>query len=103
VMDHFEYIVNLVGIDHVTFGPDTLFGDHVGLHHVMRGIWNPRGTSVVRRPDHEEVPYVDGLENPAEGFPNIVRWLVAHNYTDTDIAKVIGGNTMRLLDQVWPK
>ncbi len=102
VMDHFEYLVGLVGIDHVTFGPDTLFGDHVGLHHVMRGIWNPRGTSVARRPDHEEVPYVDGLENPAEGFPNIVRWLVLHNYSDTDIAKVIGGNTMRLLDQVWP-
>jgi membrane dipeptidase len=103
VMDHFEYLVDLVGIDHVTFGPDTLFGDHVGLHHVMRNIWSPQGTSVARRPDHEEVPFVNGIENPAEGFPNIVRWLVLHNYSDTDIAKVIGGNTLRLLDQVWPK
>src|SRR5919199_3378416 len=31
-MQHFEYIANLVGIDHVAFGPDTLFGDHVALH-----------------------------------------------------------------------
>jgi len=31
-MEHFEYCVNLVGIDHVAIGPDTLFGDHVGLH-----------------------------------------------------------------------
>ena len=33
-MGHFEYIKGLVGIDHVTFGPDTVYGDHVGLHAV---------------------------------------------------------------------
>ena len=33
VMEHFEYVKDLVGIDHVSFGPDTLYGDHVGLHH----------------------------------------------------------------------
>ncbi len=33
-MEHFEYIKNLLGIDHVAFGPDTLYGDHVGLHDV---------------------------------------------------------------------
>src|SRR5439155_1172765 len=32
-MEHFEYCADLVGIEHVAFGPDTLFGDHVGLHH----------------------------------------------------------------------
>ena len=32
VMDHFTHLVDVVGIDHVAFGPDTLFGDHVGLH-----------------------------------------------------------------------
>src|SRR3546814_12491513 len=35
VMDHFQYCVDLVGIEHVSFGPDTLFGDHVGLHHAF--------------------------------------------------------------------
>ncbi len=37
---------NLVGIDHVAFGPDTLFGDHVGLHHAFAAalsIAQPRG------------------------------------------------------------
>ena len=32
VMDHFQYCVELVGLQHVAFGPDTLYGDHVGLH-----------------------------------------------------------------------
>jgi membrane dipeptidase len=35
-MEHFEYIKDLAGIDHVSFGPDTLYGDHVGLHHVYK-------------------------------------------------------------------
>jgi membrane dipeptidase len=48
----------------------------------------------------EAVEYVDGLENPAD-FPNIVRWLVRQGYADADIAKVIGGNVVRVLTQVW--
>ena len=31
-MDHFTYCADLLGIDHVAFGPDTLYGDHVGFH-----------------------------------------------------------------------
>ena len=29
VMEHFEYIANLVGIEHASFGIDSLYGDHV--------------------------------------------------------------------------
>jgi len=99
IMDHFEYCVELVGIDHVTFGPDTLYGDHVALHHVFSShlsIGQAHGTV-----DYEEVEYVRGFENPSECFPNIVRWLVKHNYSDEEIAKVIGGNTLRVLKEVW--
>ena len=98
-MEHFEYCADLVGIDHVSFGPDTLFGDHVGLHHYFAkqlSIKAAHGTQ-----EFEEVEYVDGIENPAEAFPNIVRWLVKHDYSDGDIAKAVGGNVMRVLEEVW--
>jgi microsomal dipeptidase-like Zn-dependent dipeptidase len=49
---------------------------------------------------YEEVEYVDGLENPAD-FPNILRWLVKHGYSDEHITKVMGGNALRVLKQVW--
>jgi membrane dipeptidase len=32
-----------------------------------------------------------------------VRWLVTHGYSDEDIAKVVGGNIMRVLDEVWAR
>ncbi len=99
IMEHFEYCVNLVGIDHVTFGPDVLFGDHVGLHHAFAAALSI--SSAHGSKGFEEVEYVKGIENPTEAFPNIVRWLVKHGYSDQDIAKVIGGNTLRILEEVW--
>jgi len=45
--------------------------------------------------------YVDGLENPAECFHNIIGWLVAHDYPDDDIRKVVGENVLRVLEEVW--
>jgi membrane dipeptidase len=98
-MEHFEYTANLVGIDHVAFGPDTLYGDHVGLHHVFANVLSIKAAH--GNLDFEEVEYVKGIENPTEGMTNIVRWLVSHGYSDQDIAKVVGGNIMRVLKQVW--
>ena len=98
-MEHFEYIANLVGIDHVAFGPDTLFGDHVGLHHVFAGALSIK--SAHGKTPFEEVEYVKGIENPAEAFPNIVRWLVAHGYSDQDIRKSVSGNIVRVLEEAW--
>jgi len=105
-MEHFQYLEKLVGIDHVGFGPDTLYGDHVGLHHAYAAnlsIEESRGSQKEggRDPSFEEVEYVAGLENPTEGSFNIVRWLVKHGYSDEDIAKVTGQNALRLLDEVW--
>ncbi len=98
-MEHFEYIANLVGIEHVAFGPDTMFGDHVALHNLFASslsIASSRGQLPI-----DFVEYVDGIENPAEAFPNIVRWLVSHGYSDDDITKSISGNVMRVLEEVW--
>lgn len=97
-MEHFEYAVRLLGIDHVGFGPDTMFGDHVGLHRAYAAQLSV--TKVLGNKSFQPVAYVDGLENPAD-FPNIVRWLVKHGYSDEDIAKVMGGNALRVLKQVW--
>jgi membrane dipeptidase len=96
-MEHFEYVANLVGIDHVAFGPDSLFGDHVGLHNsVFAG-------RLSQKSDLQRVEYVEGLENPAECFPNIIRWLVKHGYSREEIRKVVGTNALRVLEQTWAK
>lgn len=102
-MEHFEYVKALVGIDHVGFGPDTVYGDHVGLHHTYAANLSLKESRGADKPDqeYEEVEYVEGLENPTEGSHNIVRWLVREGYSDDDIAKVMGENAMRVMRAAW--
>jgi membrane dipeptidase len=95
VMAHAEHCIEVIGIDHVAFGPDTLFGDHVELHRRYGA-----SLGVGDEADHVEIDHVVGLENPSE-FPNIIRWLVAHGYTDEQIDKLAGGNVIRALRDVW--
>src|SRR5438128_11793866 len=98
-MEHMHYSADLVAIGAAAFGPDTRFGDHVGLHHYCAKQLSIGAAS--RGMEYEEVEFVDGIENPGEAFPNIVRWLVKHDYSDGDIAKTIGGNVMRVLEEAW--
>ncbi len=103
-MEHFEYIRDLAGIDHVAFGPDTLYGDHVGLHHVYSDALSIEASHEGHEgssPRYEEVEYVKGLENPTEASKNILRWLVEHDYAEHDIKKVLGENVLRVLKEVW--
>ena len=102
VMAHVEHCVNLVGVDHVGLGPDTLFGDHVGLHSafaVQLSLHAIRDSG----PAYTPVKYVDGMENPGEAMRNAVRWLVKHGYSDTDVAKIAGGNALRVLKETWAR
>jgi membrane dipeptidase len=99
VMDHFRYCLDLVGLDHVAFGPDTLYGDHVQLHRIFAHLLGiARAT---RGPDFEPVAYVDGLENPTENFANICGWLVRHGFDDDAVRAVTGGNVYRALQSIW--
>jgi membrane dipeptidase len=104
-MEHFEYVKNLVGIDHVGFGPDTLYGDHVGLHRVYSAGLSldesRKSAASNQADDFPRVEYVAGVENPTEASHNILRWLVKAGYPDDDIAKAVGGNALRLMREVW--
>jgi len=95
IMDHFIYIEELIGIDHLAFGPDTLFGDHVALHKVFHeylSIQKSKETDI----EYPHVDFVDGLENPSQ-YPNIIRWLIKHGYSDTEIEKITFKNIYRVL------
>jgi membrane dipeptidase len=84
VLDHYDYFVKLVGIDHVGIGTDTQIGDHVGFHRVLLGR---------NAPDRLPAPYLDGLESPADGS-NIIRGLIARGYDDASIRKIAGHNAL---------
>ena len=71
MVDHIDHIVKLVGPDHVGLGSD------------YDGIGNPP----------------KGIET-ADKTPNITRVLVKRGYSDGDILKILGGNHMRIFNEV---
>jgi membrane dipeptidase len=76
-----------------------MFGDHVGLHNHFSSAMSIGAAHGAA--DFPRVEYVDGLENPAECFWNIIGWLVQHDYSDDEIRAVAGQNILRVLEQVW--
>jgi len=107
-MECVAYCIDLMGIDHVGCGPDTLYGAHQELYKV----WFPRRQGHYRREGRETVTpfpvsdglvdpgYVRGLENPNE-YVNVMRWMIKHGYSDMEIGKIVGGNALKLLEKVW--
>ena len=71
VVDHIDYIVRLVGVDHVGIGSD------------FDGI--------------QAVPH--DLSTVAD-FPNLTTELLKRGYTETDIEKILGGNMLRVMEAV---
>ena len=98
VMEHLEYLVDLVGIEHVGLGPDTFFGDHVALQNSfdsMLSLHESHGNQ-----DYDISPFVRGLENPTEAMSNMIKWLIKKNYKVQDIEKIVGGNALRVLQTI---
>lgn len=113
-MEQTEYCINTFGIDHVGWGPDTMYGDHIQLYKVGAVKNNTKGMGHSKRPgapQHEFLgmamnldkfpPYVKGVENPTETIPNAIRWMINHGYSDNEIAKVAGLNAINVLKKVW--
>ena len=70
IIEHIDHAVKLVGADHVGLGSDF---------------------------DGADMPY--GMED-ATHLPQITNALLAKGYSDSDIRKILGGNTLRLMQDV---
>ena len=84
VLDHYDYMTQLVGVDHVAIGSDTVIGDHVAFQQKMLGQYGPSAFPAA---------YLNGLESPADG-KNIIRGLLSRGYSDEDIKRITGGNAL---------
>jgi len=96
VLGHLDYVVRLVGVDHVGIGLDKPWGDHVAEHRIMakQGIINPERVGMELTAE-----FMEGIDTPEE-WPNITRGLVSRGYSDQEIEKIVGGNALRIMESV---
>jgi len=99
IVDHIDYLAELVGIDHVAFGSDFNEGvrSRAALAH-EHNLFLKAYPEVCALYAGERDP-ID-LEDTCQ-IPNVTRGLVARGYRDEDICKILGGNWMRLFREVW--
>ncbi|MBI3978295.1 MAG: membrane dipeptidase [Chloroflexi bacterium] len=117
-----DYVVNLVGVDHVGMGMDYLDGQRRGF------VYSPTWGGSVTGP--EPIPYRQMIERHRTGadklglpvqaqqgladnwpppyavpdssrFGDVTDGLLARGYAEGDIQKILGGNWLRLFREVW--
>jgi len=72
LLDHFDHAVKIAGIDHVGLGSDF---------------------------DGADDQFPEGMEDISK-IPNLVRGLMERGYSDEEILKILGGNTLRVMRAV---
>ncbi len=89
-----DYIANLAGVDHVGIALDYCF-DHHDFDDELRADPELFGMTA------EQVDQLTIDFAPPERMPEIVTELRALHYSESDIAKIMGGNWMRIAREVW--
>ena len=104
LIDHIDYIVRLVGVEHVSLGIDYFEGQagvaddkmaNAAYDQLVRaGIWNPR--------DYPPPPwhYPQGIEMP-DKLPNLTEALLRRGYSEQDVRAILGLNLIRVFKEVW--
>ena len=99
-----DYMVELIGIDHVVIGMDYMIGQYgtvsdedakaIYKYFIDQGAWSPE--------TYPPPPwyYPEGIETP-DTFYNLTGALLKHGYSKQDIQKIWGGNWLRVMKEVW--
>ena len=92
MVNHIDYIVNLVGIDHVAIRTDIVCGYHAAfpIHkHYIECMKMKLATENMK-----------GIER-IEKWLNITSCLIKNGYSDNEITKIVGKNTLNLMKKIF--
>jgi len=106
VVDAIDYLVNLIGIDHVGFASDlALYWYDLGKrpNDSPFAMWRELRPDVFGKgPKDKSEPFPIGLQRFSE-FSNLTVELKRRAYSDSDVYKLVGGNFLRALKQIWER
>lgn len=89
LLKHLDYMVELMGIEHVALGLDFIKYD------------GPRTLKDQHHPLHKRT-YVKDFEE-IEDMPKLIEGLVRHGYKEKEIALILGGNSLRVFKNILPE
>jgi membrane dipeptidase len=104
LVDHFDHVVQLVGVEHVGIGSD-LDIEGYGSPRVPPGeSLGPTGQANFERYraffTEDGYVHIDGLDHPKRIF-DLTDALIRRGYGDDEIRLMLGGNFARVLSELW--
>jgi membrane dipeptidase len=103
VLDHFDYVRKLVGVEHLAVGSDGDIMGHatdVGANAADIDAKTPNFDRYHYHVDRKEHEAVDGLDHPKRMF-DLADGLISRGYSDDEIKMILGGNAVRVLSEIW--
>lgn len=104
-LDHIDYVVKKIGIDHVAIGTDVAYSSRPSGNNSIKlpprrksrtrfaALW-PKETLTATESARESIAWTN--------WPLFTVGLVQRGYRDEDVKKIIGGNVMRVAKAVFP-
>ena len=104
-LDHIDYVVKKIGIDHVAIGTDVAYSSRPNGNNSIKlpprrksrarfaSLW-PKETLTATESARESIAWTN--------WPLFTVGLVQRGYRDDDVKKIIGGNVMRVAKAVFP-
>ncbi len=96
VLNHFDHVIRLVGVEHVGVGSDLNLD---GAELSPEGMANLRSTLPTM--GFRDRFTVDRLNHSKRIF-DLTEGLIRRNHSDPAIESILGGNFMRALGRIWP-
>jgi membrane dipeptidase len=103
IFKHFDYMCQLhSNADHVGYGSDWIPDMNGSMKLIMANAnIYPDGGGMKPGTTKKAIEMYGPTANPARILPALVDQFLAHGYTEEDIYKILGGNMMRVFDEVW--
>jgi membrane dipeptidase len=106
VVDHFDHVARLVGVEHVGIGSDL---DIDGLANARRPEVEGQAQGPMTQPNVERYnayftedghAHIEGLNHSKRVF-DLTDAFIRRGYSDDDIRLMLGGNFIRVLTDLW--
>ena len=97
LLDHFDHVLNLVGVEHIGIGSDMdLQGyDDLGAEEMATLRAAYEDSYGIR----EKID-IEGVDHPQRIF-DLTEGLIRRRYSDENILLILGGNFQRVLSEIW--
>jgi membrane dipeptidase len=97
VLNHYDHVAKLVGVDHVGVGSDIdLYGYDALPDPMAKALRASYKSSYGFREKND----IEGVNHPKR-FYDIAQGLIRRGYSNNDIAGILGGNFQRVLTKIW--